>query len=103
MFLHDMIELSCMVLSEQTKVTRTTFGNLSKKIRHGKGKVTRTADIPESLVKRVDRFVKLYRRDAKPDEPLLVSTRGKRMIYRTIYEKMKKRTDVKTCPAKKRI
>ena len=59
-------------------------------IRDGKGKVTRTVDIPESLVKRLDRFVRLYRKSAKPKDPLLVSSKGKRMIYRTIYEKMKK-------------
>ncbi len=59
-------------------------------IRDGKGKVTRTVDIPESLVKRLERFVKLYRKGSKPKEPLLASTNGKRMIYRSIYEKMKK-------------
>ena len=59
-------------------------------IRDGKGQVTRTVDIPESLQKRIERFARLYRKDAKPDEPLLVSTKGIRMIYRSIYEKMKK-------------
>ena len=59
-------------------------------IRDGKGNVTRTVDIPENLVKRLERFVKLYRKDSNPDEPLLASANGKRMIYRSIYEKMKK-------------
>jgi integrase len=59
-------------------------------IRDGKGKVTRTIDIPESLVKRLGRFIKLYRKSARPDEPLLVSTKGKRVIYRSVYEKIKK-------------
>lgn len=59
-------------------------------VRDGKGKVARTVDIPESMNKRLERFVKLYRKDANPDEPLLVSSRGKRMIYRSIYEKIKK-------------
>ena len=59
-------------------------------IRNGKGKVTRTVDIPESLQKRLERFVKLYRKGAKPKEPLLVSAKGSRMIYRSIYEKIKK-------------
>ncbi|MFC1634550.1 tyrosine-type recombinase/integrase [Planctomycetota bacterium] len=59
-------------------------------IRDGKGNVTRTIDIPESLVKRLERFIKLYRKDAKSDEPLLISTKGKRVIYRSIYEKIKK-------------
>jgi len=59
-------------------------------VRDGKGKVTRVVDIPDSLVKRIERFVKLYRKDAEPKEPLLQSSKGKRMIYRTIYEKVKK-------------
>jgi integrase/recombinase XerD len=59
-------------------------------VRDGKGKVTRVVDIPESLIKRLDRFVRLYRIGAELKEPLLASSKGKRMIYRTIYEKMKK-------------
>ena len=67
-----------------------THGKDSVWIRDGKRKVTRTVDIPDSLRKRLERFVRLYRKGAKPKEPLLVSTKGKRMIYRSIYEKMKK-------------
>ena len=67
-----------------------SHGKSSVWIRDGKGKVTRVVDIPESLVKRLERFVRLYRKVAKPKEPLLVSNKGKRLIYRTIYEKMKK-------------
>ena len=59
-------------------------------IRDGKGKVTRTVDIPENLVKRLERFIKLYRKNAKPDDPLLASAKGERMIYRSLYEKIKK-------------
>jgi site-specific recombinase XerC len=59
-------------------------------VRDGKGSVARTVDIPETVKKRLERFVKLYRKDARPDEPLLVSSKGKRMIYRSIYEKIKK-------------
>jgi len=59
-------------------------------IRNGKGKVTRTVDIPESLQKRLERYVRLYRKGAKPKDPLFVSAKGGRMIYRSIYEKIKK-------------
>jgi site-specific recombinase XerC len=59
-------------------------------VRDGKGKVTRTVDIPENLVKRLERFIMLYRKNAEPTEPLLAGTNGKRIIYRSIYEKMKK-------------
>lgn len=67
-----------------------SHGKPSIWVRDGKGKVTRTVDIPETLIKRLDRFVRLYRKRAKAKSPLLVSTNGKRMIYRTVYEKMKK-------------
>jgi len=59
-------------------------------VRDGKDKVARTVDIPESLVKRLDRFVRLYRKGAKDKAPLLANAKGKRMIYRSVYEKMKK-------------
>ncbi len=67
-----------------------SHGKPSIWVRDGKGKVMRSVDIPESLVERMVRFVRLYRKDAKPKTPLLASTNGKRMIYRSIYEKMKK-------------
>ena len=67
-----------------------THGKDSIWVRDGKGKVTRTVDIPDSLRKRRERFVRLYRKGAKPKDPLLVSTKGKRLIYRSVYEKIKK-------------
>ena len=77
----------CQLNTEDLPISH---GKNSVWIRDGKGKVTRTVDIPESLVKRLERFLKLYRKNAKPDEPLLASTGGKRMIYRSVYEKIKK-------------
>jgi site-specific recombinase XerC len=59
-------------------------------VRDGKGKVSRSIDIPESLQKRLERFVRLYRKRVRPKSPLLVNTYGKRMIYRTVYEKCRK-------------
>ena len=59
-------------------------------IRNGKGNVTRTIVIPEKLIKRLERFVKLYRKGAAEDEALLVSERGNRMIYRSIYSKIRR-------------
>ena len=59
-------------------------------IRNGKGKVMRTVDIPESLKKRLERFVRLYRKGARKTSPLQASANGKRMIYRSIYEKCRK-------------
>ena len=59
-------------------------------VRDSKGKVSRVVDISEKLKKRLERFVKLYRKRAKANSPLLVSERGKRIIYRSIYAKIKR-------------
>ena len=59
-------------------------------VRDGKGNVSRTIDIAEKLTKRLGRFVKLYRKRARAESPLLVSERGERMIYRSIYSKIKR-------------
>lgn len=67
-----------------------THGKDAVWVRDGKGSVARTVEVPESVQKRLERFVKLYREQAGPDEPLLVSAKGKRVIYRSIYEKIKK-------------
>jgi site-specific recombinase XerC len=53
-------------------------------VRDGKGSVARTVEIPESVQKRLERFVRLYRKDAGPDAPLLANTRGKPLIYRSL-------------------
>ena len=57
-------------------------------VRDGKGKVSRVVDIFEKLRQRVERFVKLYRKGAKGNAPLLVSERGSRIEYRSVYSKI---------------
>jgi site-specific recombinase XerC len=59
-------------------------------VRDSKGKVSRVVDIPEKLKKPIKRFVKLYRKRAKANSSLLVSERGERIIYRSIYAKIKR-------------
>ena len=59
-------------------------------VRDSKGKVSRVVEISEKLKKRLERFIKLYRKRAKANSPLLVSERGKRIIYRSIYAKIKR-------------
>jgi integrase/recombinase XerC len=59
-------------------------------VRDSKGNVSRVVEISEKLKKRLERFVKLYRKGAKTNSPLLVSERGKRIIYRSIYAKIKR-------------
>ncbi|MBA7486331.1 Tyrosine recombinase XerC [subsurface metagenome] len=59
-------------------------------VRDGKGKVSRTVDISEKLKKRIERFVKLYRKRARANSAPLVSELGGRIIYRSIYAKIKR-------------
>ena len=59
-------------------------------IRDGKGKVSRTVDISDKLKKRLERFVRLYRKGARAKSALLVSEQGGRIIYRSIYAKIRR-------------
>ena len=59
-------------------------------VRDGKGKVSRCIDVPDGLQQRLERFIRLYRKGAGPEDPLLASAKGGRVIYRSIYEKIKK-------------
>ena len=59
-------------------------------IRNGKGQVSRAVEISETLKKRLGRFVKLYRKGARAESPLLMGEQGHRMIYHSIYEKIRR-------------
>jgi site-specific recombinase XerC len=59
-------------------------------VRDGKGNISRTVDISDKLKKRIERFVKIYRKGARSNSALLVSERGDRIIYRSIYSKIKR-------------
>ena len=66
-----------------------THGKGSVWVRDGKGEVSRVVDISEKLQKRLERFVKLYRKGAVAEDPLLISEQGARMQYRSVYAKIK--------------
>jgi integrase/recombinase XerD len=59
-------------------------------VRNGKGNVTRVVDISESLKKRIARFVRLYRKNTKPDSPLFLSEQKNRMSYHLLYFRIKR-------------
>jgi len=59
-------------------------------IRNGKGNVTRTVDIPESLKKRIARYVKLYRKNTGPDDPVFLSEQKNRLSYHLLYFRVKR-------------
>jgi integrase len=58
-------------------------------VRGAKGKLARKVDIDEKTVKCLERFVRLYRKGSGPDEPLLLSERGNRLGYISLYSKVK--------------
>ncbi len=59
-------------------------------VRNGKGGVTRTVDISEVLKNRIARYVKLYRKNAKPNSPLLLSEWKGRISYMGLYTRIKR-------------
>ena len=59
-------------------------------IENSKGKVSRTVAIPEKLSKVVKRFCRLYRKEAKPGDYLFISSRGKKLCYMTLYQKIRR-------------
>ncbi|MHC4752887.1 MAG: tyrosine-type recombinase/integrase [Planctomycetota bacterium] len=58
-------------------------------VRDAKGNVGRKIDISSQILNYLERFVRLYRKGAKPDEPLLVSERGNRLSYMSLYSKVR--------------
>ncbi len=59
-------------------------------VRNGKGNVTRTVDINEALKNRIARYVKLYRKNAKPNSPLFLSEWKGRISYQGLYTRIKR-------------
>jgi integrase len=58
-------------------------------VRDAQGNVTRDIELTSRTAKSLERFVRLYRKGAGPNEPLLISERGKRIIYMSLYSKVK--------------
>lgn len=54
------------------------------------GGTVRQIDISSTTANSLRRFVNLYRKDAKPNDPLLISERGNQFTYMSLYSKVKK-------------
>jgi len=59
-------------------------------VRNVEGSINRSIEIASELTKCIAMFVRSYRERANPNEPLLVSERGKRFIYMSLYSKVKR-------------
>ncbi|HUW20522.1 MAG TPA: tyrosine-type recombinase/integrase [Sedimentisphaerales bacterium] len=67
----------------------TSHGRNAIWVRDSQGNVTRAVDVDAETARSIDRFVRLYRKGAKPEEPLLISERGNRLIYISLYSKVR--------------
>ena len=68
----------------------TEHGKNTICVRDDCGNVSRAVDVTLEMAEYLRRFIGLYRRKAKPDDPLLVSERGTRFSYMSLYNKIKK-------------
>lgn len=56
----------------------------------GKGKIARTIEISTLLRERLDRYIKHYRKNAKPKSFLFVNEKGQRLQYWSLYSKIRR-------------
>lgn len=59
-------------------------------VRDAFGNVPRTIDVTGDISDGLMRFLRLCRKDAKPSDPLLVSERGTKFGYMSLYNKLKR-------------
>ncbi len=50
----------------------------------------RIVEIPADVAQVIERFVRLHRKDAKPDDPLLLNERGTQFSYMSLYSKVRR-------------
>lgn len=88
------VELLCYSGLRASELCALNLGDLPQAhgkpclwVRDGKGNVARVVDIPESLVKSIQHYVERYQLTTGP---LLQNCYGERIIYRTVYEKIKR-------------
>lgn len=60
------------------------------KIRGARGNVSRAVEVTSGMTESLLRFVRLYRRQAEPNDPFLVSERGTPFTYMSLYNKVKR-------------
>jgi len=59
-------------------------------VRDAPGNVSRAIDVTGDIAEHLLRFVRLYRKNAEPGDPLLVSERGTKFGYMSLYNKVKR-------------
>jgi integrase len=68
----------------------TESGRNVIRVRYAPGNTSRNIDVTSDIAEHIRRFVRIYRRNAKPDDPLLITERGTRFGYMSLYNKVKR-------------
>lgn len=68
----------------------TEHGKNNICVRDACGNVSRAVEVTLEMAEYLLRFIRLYRRKANPNDPLLVSERGTRFTYMSLYNKIKR-------------
>ena len=68
----------------------TEHNRSTLRVRDASGNVSRAVGVTWEMAAYLHRFVELYRRDAKSNDPLLVNERGTRLAYISIFSKVKR-------------
>ncbi len=59
-------------------------------VRDSRGDAFRTVEIDSKMSEFLERFVRLYRKAANTDQPLVINERGKPISYMSVYSKVKR-------------
>lgn len=68
----------------------TEHGRKTIMVRDAPGNVSRAIDVTGDMAEHLLRFVKLYRKNAEPGDTLLVSERGTKFGYMSLYNKVRR-------------
>jgi site-specific recombinase XerD len=77
------------LLSLQMRDLPHCHGKLILDVREGKGCVRRSVQISSTLAKRIEQFVKRYRKNSKPSSALFVNEQGSKLSYRSLYSRIR--------------
>lgn len=65
-----------------------THGKKMIFVRAGKGKTVRVVEISDRFCKKLEQFIELYRKKAKPTDFLFINERNNRIQYSNVYSKV---------------
>jgi len=78
------------LLQKVSRLPADTIALYLSVFRDAKGEKVRTVDIELKMSEYIVNFVRLYRKDANPNEYLIINERGKPISYMSIYSKVRR-------------